>query len=328
MWGNPHPGFKTIAYKLVISLWPNHLKCRGLSQGSHPCCSSPQLSDGHAKKSYFLSICLPFKPWYQLPWTVQLPYRNQQEVRQERNCLATNPALYYNNVHHPTLGFRVLKRQTSSLRKAAQLKAYFFLHVQGIGRILSWNTLQLATKIQRPYTPGYNHTHDPPHSLNWAEQTIIFHLRIGHCGLGACLKRVDIKEYAKCDYGTEYCHTRACSQEIPLQCPTEKPDMVCLDGCWHKDLGPVCRKTAMSILSPPFIEASHKDGRMIWSHGREGLWNYSHSLTVSLPCMVFSSLWDFGRRLLVVLQLVIVANIITSQIAIRIVAHSGQNVAF
>ena len=50
-------------------------------------------------------------------------------------------------------------------------------------------------------TGGYNPHQDALHKLTRPEQTVIFRLRTGHCGLKSHLKRIGIKPTALCDCG-------------------------------------------------------------------------------------------------------------------------------
>ena len=48
---------------------------------------------------------------------------------------------------------------------------------------------------------GYQAHLDPIWRLEWAQQTTIFHMRTGHCGLSAHLKRIGISDTSMCECG-------------------------------------------------------------------------------------------------------------------------------
>ena len=50
---------------------------------------------------------------------------------------------------------------------------------------------------------GYNPKKDPLHQLSRHEQTTIFRLRTGHCGLKGHLKKIDIQPSDLCDCGKD-----------------------------------------------------------------------------------------------------------------------------
>ena len=55
----------------------------------------------------------------------------------------------------------------------------------------------------RRTTGNYNPKHDPINNLKRSDQTAIFRLRTGHCGLRSHLKRIGVSPSALCDCGAE-----------------------------------------------------------------------------------------------------------------------------
>ena len=97
-------------------------------------------------------------------------------------------------------------------------------------------------------TEGYNPNQDALHQLAQHQQTIIFHLRTGHCRLNSHLKRIGVKTSAQCPCGEadqipEH-YLQSCSlhqqarQQIWPTCVSPKPSSGGLQRIcsWHPDM--------------------------------------------------------------------------------------------
>ena len=69
---------------------------------------------------------------------------------------------------------------------------------------LAWDKTLIHNKKKALFhckTEGYNPNQDALHQLARHQQTIIFHLRTGHCRLNSHLKRIGVKTSAQCPCG-------------------------------------------------------------------------------------------------------------------------------
>ena len=93
-----------------------------------------------------------------------------------------------------------MKSQISWQRNAEKISAFLTSVISKETRPLIRNR-QKSTFIAS--IGGYNPQKDPLHQLSCHEQTTIFRLRTGHCGLKGNLKQIGIQPSALCDCGKD-----------------------------------------------------------------------------------------------------------------------------